>query len=182
MRLLCAIAAFLALAGCAGRRAPVAADMDSEIVLTGELGAEEILAALPDWHHDLADADPDPGAALALAEVPMDLTVTVYFGSWCADSRRELTRLWRALDETGGVTPFALRYVGVDRSKSEPQELVEGTDLLYVPTFVVERDGVELGRIVEESPRGIEVDLLALLDGSASGLVTARTDLAAERE
>ncbi len=46
-----------------------------------------------------------------------------------------------------------------------------------MPTFVVLRDGREVGRIVEESPHGVERDLLALLDGSARGVVSARDDL-----
>jgi hypothetical protein len=103
--------------------------------------------------------------------------VTVFLGTWCSDSRREVARLWRALDQVGGLVPFEVEYVAVDRAKSAPADLVAGQDLRYVPTFVVEREGEEVGRVVESAPGGIESDLLALLTGEASGTVSGRDDL-----
>ena len=50
-------------------------------------------------------------------------------------------------------------------------------NVLYLPTFIVRRGGREVGRIVETSPHGIERDLLALLTGKATGVLTTRTDL-----
>jgi hypothetical protein len=150
-------------------------------VLTGEVTREQIEESVPEWVAEEVSAQPDPAAARALAAAPPGGEVTVYLGTWCSDSKRELPRLWRAIDlmqgETGGAVPFALRYVAVARDKKEPASLTAGADLRYVPTFVVERDGREVGRIVEESPHGIERDLLALLDGSARGVVSARDDL-----
>lgn len=55
--------------------------------------------------------------------------------------------------------------------------MTAGRDLRFVPTFIVERDGHEVGRIVEVSPNGIERDLLDLLSGARSGVISARTDL-----
>lgn len=146
-------------------------------VLTGEVTREQIEESVPDWVAEEVSAQPDPAAAQALAAVPPGAEVTVYLGTWCGDSKRELPRLWRALDGTGGAAPIAFRYVAVARDKKEPASLTAGADLRYVPTFVVERDGREVGRIVEESPHGVERDLLALLDGSARGVVSARDDL-----
>ena len=120
---------------------------------------------------------PDKAAVAALAAVPPGAEVTIYMGSWCGDSRREVSRLWRALDEAGGSIPCTIHYIGVDRDKKEPAALVEGSGLRYVPTLIVRRDGREVGRIVESSPHGVEQDLLALLSGSAHGLLTSRTDL-----
>jgi hypothetical protein len=148
-----------------------------EPVLTGEVTREQVEEAVPAWVEAEVGSAPDPAAARALAAVPAGARVTVYLGTWCSDSKRELARLWRAMDETGGAVPFALRYVAVARSKQEPAALLTGRGLEYVPTFVVERDGREVGRIVEQSPQGIERDLLALLDGTAHGLVSARQDL-----
>jgi len=174
-------AALLALlaspAAAAGEPPPAPAATPEEAVLTGEVTREQVEEAAPDWVEAEVDAQPDPAAARALTAVPRGARVTVYLGTWCSDSKRELARLWRALDETGGAGPFALRYVAVARSKQEPAALLTGSGLEYVPTFVVERDGREVGRIVEQSPQGIERDLLALLDGTAHGLVSARQDL-----
>lgn len=172
-----ALAATLALTafGCASRGP--AGEEPLEPVLLGPLSRAEIEAALPEWVAAQVEAEPDAGEALRLAEAPPHSRVTVYLGTWCSDSRRELARFWRALDEGGGEPFLEVGYVGVGREKDEPAELLAGVDLVRVPTFVVEVDGCEVGRVVEESPRGIEVDLAALLAGEASGLITTLEEL-----
>jgi thiol-disulfide isomerase/thioredoxin len=146
-------------------------------VLLGPITREQVEAAVPDWVQAEVEAAPEKAAVAALASVPPGAEVTVYMGSWCGDSRREVSRLWRVLDEAGGSLPCKISYIGVDHDKKEPAALVAGSDLRYVPTLIVKRDGREVGRIVESSPHGVEQDLLALLGGSAHGLLTARTDL-----
>jgi len=146
-------------------------------VLLGQITREQVEAAVPDWVQAEVDSMPDKTAVAALAAVPPGAEVTVYMGSWCGDSRREVSRLWRVLDEAGGSLPCTIHYIGVDRDKKEPADLVSGSGLRYVPTLIVRRDGHEVGRIVESSPHGVEQDLLALLSGSAHGLLTSRTDL-----
>jgi thiol-disulfide isomerase/thioredoxin len=145
--------------------------------LLGPLAREEIEAAVPDWVEVEMEARPDLDAAILLEPALEGAEVVVFLGTWCSDSRRELPRLWRALDEIGADHPVQIRYIGVDRDKQEPSELLAGHDLLYVPTFIVRRDGHEVGRVVEESPSGIESDLLALLSGEKQGLVTAKEEL-----
>jgi len=145
-------------------------------VLLGPITREQVEAAVPDWVQAEVESAPDAAAVKALAAVPPGAEVTVYMGSWCGDSRREVSRLWRVLDEAGGSLPCTISYIGVDHDKKEPAALVAGSDLRYVPTFIVKRDGREVGRIVESSPHGVEQDLLALLSGSAHGQVTARTE------
>ncbi len=103
--------------------------------------------------------------------MPPGAEVTVFLGTWCSDSRREVPRLWRALDQVGGEVPFDLTYVAVDREKDEPADLLAGQEIEYVPTFIVRRDGHEVGRVVEEAPDGIEADLLALLTGAKTGVL-----------
>ncbi len=146
-------------------------------VLLGPKSRSEVEAAMPDWVGATIEAQPDMEAALDLADLEFDAEVRVFFGSWCSDSKRELSRLWKALDLVGGEVGFPIRYVAVDRSKTEPAEALGGREILYVPTFVVERDGVEIGRIIEQSPNGIEIDLLALLNGESSGWISTRPDL-----
>jgi len=148
-------------------------------VLVGETTRAAIEAA-PEWVAAEAESQPDTAASTALATVPPGAEVTIFLGTWCGDSRREVPRLWKALDIAGswGVdVPFAIHYIGVDRQKKEPSAPVTNNDIRYVPTFIVSREGREVGRIVEESPHGIEKDLLALLTGQAQGLITTRTDL-----
>jgi hypothetical protein len=145
-------------------------------VIVGETTREQIEAA-PEWAVAEAESRPDSEASKALGSVPPGAEVTVFLGTWCSDSRREVPRFWKALDLAGADVPFAIHYIGVDRQKKEPSAPVTNNDIRYVPTFIVYREGREVGRIVEESPNGIEKDLLALLTGQAQGLITTRTDL-----
>lgn len=143
----------------------------------GPVTREQIEEADPSWVKAQVEVTPDAESARALASVEPGAEVTVFLGTWCEDSRREVPRFWRALDEAGGTVPFEVRHIGVDRAKKEPAELVTGSDVRYVPTFIVSRGGHEEGRIVESSPRGIERDLLALLKGEQKGMVTNSEDL-----
>jgi hypothetical protein len=158
-------------------------------VLLGPLTRDQVEAAAPSWVQAGIEAEPDLAAARALAGVEPGAEVTVLLGTWCSDSRREVSRLWRALDAigadasggAGGRLPFTLTYIGVDEAKQQPAAAVAAAGLKYVPTLIVHRDGREVGRIVEQAPHGVEVDLLALLDGKAKGVVSASPQVSAER-
>jgi hypothetical protein len=166
------------------RTAPAAPAVASDKTASAEsadlLGAttREKVEATPDWVQAEVDAKPDAAAAQALATVEPGAEVTVYLGSWCGDSRREVPRFWKALDAAGGSVPFAVRYVAVDHAKKEPADLLKQDGVRYLPTIIVRRGGQEVGRIVETSPHGVEQDLLALLTGKATGVLSTRQDLA----
>jgi hypothetical protein len=181
----CAAAAPAAVGASSGQAAP---KQSAVRVLIGPVTREQVEAAAPGWVQAGIESKPDLGAAQALATVPPGAEVTVFLGTWCPDSRREVARFWQSLDQVGataeggaaGGLPFTLRYIGVDEGKKEPAEAVLAANVRWVPTFIVRRDGREVGRIVEESPHGIEADLLALLNGTASGLVTASSRAASQ--
>jgi thiol-disulfide isomerase/thioredoxin len=148
---------------------PAASDERAPVVMVGPLEREAVQRELPHW---VSDAELDADAVKRLASVPPGAEVVIYFGTWCGDSRREVPRLWKAFDAAGAL-PFSVTLHGVDEEKTAPPEI----DLRYVPTFIVRRDGVEVGRIVESAPEGVERELVHLLEGTKKGLVTARTDL-----
>lgn len=144
-----------------------------ESVLVGTLTREQIETAHPEWVQSEVAAVPDAGAARALAAIEPGAEVTVFLGTWCSDSAREVPRLWRALDEAGGAVPFQIHYVGIDRQKKEPSAPLANYEIEFVPTFIVSRQGHEVGRIVETPPHGVEQDLLALLSGKSHGVLSA---------
>lgn len=135
-----------------------------------------IEAEHPRWAEAALAANPMEDTARLLADVAPGAEIDVFLGTWCGDSRREVTRLFRALESVPEPYPFSLRFVGVDRTK-QAGALTEGANVRYVPTIVVRREGVEVGRIVESAPRGIELELLDLLRGTTHGIISLRTDL-----
>ena len=156
---------------------PTTAQEAAESILLGSVTRAEIEAAIPDWVSEAMASEPDLEAADRLLQAIDGAEVVVYLGSWCDDTRRELGRFWWALDSLGVDGPSQVTYVAVDRSLTEPADQVAGVGLIRVPTIVVRRGGAEQGRIVEESPNGIEIDLLGLLGGEVSGTITASEDL-----
>lgn len=171
---LCLACAPFTTAGPAGPPAqePGAAPRGDE-VLVGAVTREQVEATHPDWVQAEVAASPDPEAVRALAAIEPSAEVTVFLGTWCGDSEREVPRLWRALDEAGGDLPFQIHYIGVDRQKKEPAAPIANFEIEFVPTFIVSRQGREVGRIVEESPHGVERDLVALLSGKSRGVLSA---------
>ncbi|MFP5285946.1 MAG: thioredoxin family protein [Thermoanaerobaculia bacterium] len=173
------LASIVSLAtSCATSTPAPAAQPEAAPVIVGATTRERIEEAHPEWVSAEAGSTPDAAASQALASVPPGAEVTVFLGTWCSDSRREVPRFWKAIDQAGADVPFAIHYIGVDQEKKQPSAPVTNNDVRYVPTFIVQREGREVGRIVEESPNGIEKDLLALLTGQARGVLSTRTDLA----
>jgi len=174
----------LMLIGCGGTSATVPSSnapssSSTADTLVGHVTRAEV-EALPKWAvaKDSTETNPELEAAKALSSVPAGASVRVILGTWCGDSRREVTRFWKALDVAGAV-PFSIEYVAVDRAKKTSDGSIDGVELRYVPTFIVLRNGKESGRVIESSPNGIERDLGALLRGEKTGVISRRTDVGA---
>ena len=105
--------------------------------MLGPISREQVEAAVPAWVQAGIEAHPDLAAARALAAVAPGAEVTVLLGTWCSDSRREISRLWKAFDEVGATAaggagsglPFTLTYIGVDESKQQPAAAVAAAGL-----------------------------------------------------
>lgn len=162
-------------ASAAGREGAEPAEKESP-VLVGTTNREAVEAFSPDWVEAEVTSQPEAAGVQALGAVEPGAEVEIFLGTWCGDSRREIPRLWKALDQLGS-TPFGLHYVAVDRGKKEPSGPIAEGGVLYLPTLIVKRNGHEVGRIVETAPHGVEADLADLLSGKASGLLTTRNDL-----
>lgn len=142
----------------------------------GPIDRAEIVAADPRFEPSNSP-EPDGDAVTRLGAVEPGAELTIVLGLWCGDSRRELARFFRVLDAMGSEPRFSIRYIAVDRAKEAPDGAIEGLDIVRVPTFIVTRNGAEVGRVVESAPRGLETELAALLTGEATGVISNRTDL-----
>lgn len=89
--------------------------------------------------------------------------ITVFFGTWCGDTHRELPRLIKVLD-AAKFPEEKLTLIAVNRKIETPN----GEDVPYnirrVPTIIVKKYGKEVGRIIEMTQSGsIETDLLNII-------------------
>ena len=93
-------------------------------------------------------------------------SITIFMGTWCGDSRREVPRVLKMLDCCGfPMNDLALVMVSNNDSlyKKSPQHEEAGQNIVRVPTIIVEQKGAEIGRVIEFPITSLEKDLLAIL-------------------
>ncbi|UCF68492.1 MAG: thioredoxin family protein, partial [Acidobacteriota bacterium] len=133
--------------------------------LSGDVDPHQLWEAMPVWAASKAAYEPDASAVDALASVDEELRLTVFLGTWCGDSKREVPRLLKTL-ELAGNPLVKTRLIAVSSGFVEPLEMLQRKAITNVPTVIVERRGSEIGRFVE-TPAGpsIEADLAAIVGG-----------------
>ncbi|WP_181684695.1 thioredoxin family protein [Halorhabdus salina] len=121
----------------------------------------ETLEPNPVWN---ADAHEDIVETLARVG---DVTYRVWGGDWCGDCRSLLPDFGAAL-EAAGVPEERIEHHPVDQDKEG--EGVEEYGIEYIPTVVVERDGEELARFVEDEGQPIASYLASQLESVESAV------------
>lgn len=105
---------------------------------------------------------PDPAAIKTLQKVEQPTEIVVFYGAWCSDSHREIPRFLKII-ETVNNQDITVTDYGVDRQKQDELGKFEIYGIEFVPTFIVIRNGMELGRIVERPYRSLAEDLAAIM-------------------
>ncbi len=123
---------------------------------------------LPDfkeWYNDEYTAYEPDGFILDKIKELMDNTdIQIFMGTWCSDSRREVPQFLKILD-LSEFEQIKLKIINVDRKKKSPTHEEKNKHIEFVPTFILNRDGIEIGRIVEFPIITLESDLLNILLG-----------------
>jgi thiol-disulfide isomerase/thioredoxin len=103
-------------------------------------------------------------AVETLAAWADEVVFKVWGGDWCGDCRGQLPQFGAALG-AAGVPADRIEHYPVEKADdgSKVGPAVEEYDIAYIPTVVVERDGEELARFVEEEPVPIAEYLAAQL-------------------
>ena len=98
--------------------------------------------------------------------ISKDVSVQVFLGTWCGDSRREVPRLLKLLDVVG-FPQKNLQIIALGGSdsllKQSPQHEEAGKAIFRVPTFIVYKNNIEINRINEFPVLSLEADLYAIL-------------------
>jgi hypothetical protein len=90
------------------------------------------------------------------------VSVLIVLGTWCGDSRREVPRFIKIIDQCG-LAKISITYLGVDMNKIGPVGDYDKLGIVKVPTFIVYRNNIEAGRIIEYPSSSLEGDLLEIL-------------------
>lgn len=91
-----------------------------------------------------------------------DLSIVTVLGIWCPDSRREVPRFMKIID----LMKFPgekMTFIGVDNEKVSPLGDYDKLGIERVPTFIVYKNKIELGRIIENPIASLEQDLLDII-------------------
>jgi tetratricopeptide (TPR) repeat protein len=150
---------------------PTVAISSQDRVLLGACSRDSLLQdPFAEWFTDRYEGyHPNPEVMERLKQiVDADVDLTIFFGSWCGDSKREVPRFLKILD----TMSFPMERVeliavsGADSVKKQsPQGQEKGKGIYRVPTIIVERGVHEINRIVEYPVESLERDLLKILGG-----------------
>ena len=91
-----------------------------------------------------------------------DLEIKLVMGTWCSDSRREVPRFYKILDEMEYPSEN-ISLINVNREKVGLADEVDGLEIHFVPTFIFYRNNEEIGRIVEMPYESLEKDMLEIV-------------------
>ena len=97
------------------------------------------------------------------------ISIKIFFGTWCSDSKREVPRMFKILDNLSiPKQNIQLIAVGGDSLyKQSPEHEESGLGIFRVPTIIVYKNGIEINRINESPSFSIEKDLQMILSGKS---------------
>jgi len=114
------------------------------------------------WTTEYKNYQPDFETLDKLEGKLEDVNIKIVFRSTCSDSREQLPRLFKILNELN-YPINKITLIGVNREKQGLSNEAEGLEIEFVPTIIFYKDGNEIGRIVETLAESLEKDLLRIL-------------------
>jgi len=127
-------------------------------MLLGEVLIDELKQEpFAEWYTDEFDSYDVDIELLSAISNPEQYEYELFLGTWCGDSKREVPRLEKIFNALN-VDFSEVKIITVDREKMSPNNEQEGKDIRYVPTLIISKDNIELGRIVE-SPSSEQASL-----------------------
>jgi hypothetical protein len=89
-------------------------------------------------------------------------SITIVLGTWCADSREQVPRFFKILDQIDYNTNF-IQIICVYKNKTAGSTDISGLKIEKVPTFIFYHNGSEIGRIIETPELTLERDILTII-------------------
>ena len=118
-------------------------------MLLGEIAINELKQEpFKSWYFEEFNRYKVDQELIAAISNPSQYSYELFLGTWCADSRREVPRIEKIFTELD-INLDKVKIITVDRNKVSPENEQEGKDIRYVPTLIVRKEGIEVGRIVE---------------------------------
>lgn len=125
-------------------------------VLKGFISRQELAsdAAFPWFAENSKGYTPYAATVEALKSAKDSVYILAFGGTWCGDTKAILPKFY-ALTDAAGFPQDHITLLGVDHGKKTIQHLSETFNVTLVPTFIVLKNGQELGRVVEWGKAGM---------------------------
>lgn len=105
---------------------------------------------------------PDEDAIEYLSAYRDSLTIYAFLGDWCKESTKYIPQLIKVF-RLAGNDFIEVNFIAVNASKKQPEIFLNMFDIEYIPSVVVLKNEIELGRIEEKPHTLIETDLVRIL-------------------
>ena len=121
---------------------------------TGDFGAH--------YFSEYGNYKTDTSVINQLKKLRQNVTITIVSGTWCGDSKEQVPRFFKILDEAG-FDENDLTLICIDRDKKAGEMNIDSLKINLVPTFIVYYDNKEVGRIIETPKQYLEKDLYRII-------------------
>ena len=131
-------------------------------VMYGQSGMSYVLENFPIFRTRTELVDAPAEAVQFFQRLDEPITIKLFMGTWCTDSQLHVPVLFKALREADNDL-ITLQIIAMDRRNQDLDGMVERYDVALSPTFVVEHEGIELGRVVETPLTDAATDIASIL-------------------
>lgn len=105
------------------------------------------------FNENLKYGQPDAAAINAFKQKKDKFSLLVFGGTWCEDTQNLLPKFYQLIDASG-FPENKINLLAVDRQKQTVKNLHFIYKITNVPTFIVLKNGLEVGRVKEYGTKG----------------------------
>ncbi len=135
-------------------------DKDSSTIIFKGLINEKDLLDEPSftWLNENAKSFiPSTSAVNVLKTNGNNIHILVFGGTWCDDTKAQLPKFLKTV-HAAAIAENKMTYITVDRNKVSLGNLAQCFGITNVPTFIVQKNGMEIGRIIEYGTMNGKID------------------------
>ena len=152
------------LASCSPKNALMTTtDKDGSKMLVGTASRSSLNDPAFPWFKKGYDAyKPAQGAIKLIKAQAPSLHIEVFGGTWCDDTHELLPKFYKVAD-AAKITDAQISLHLVNREKKLKDGSTEKFKIVNVPTYIIMKNGKEIGRVVESVKTSIEADIADIL-------------------
>ena len=135
--------------------------------LVGEASVDEITKHTVAYKQLMNNYEPNREAIEFLSNYDKAVTITIAFGTWCPHCKKLVPTLMKSISECNNSN-LDCSYFGINKQFNQPAKFLKENAIKKIPTVIVHRGGLEIGRITGTPRDSMEEDIVAILKGNYS--------------